>query len=97
MPLLVPDLEPPTIRDRLKIAGYGAVALCAALFMLWYAPQVADPSWKRTVSKLRYLDDLTPFWRGASVAILGSWFGLLSLVGFWKAVRPFTPPESRLR
>ena len=91
MPLLEPDDFPPTLRDRLKVAGAGAFLMAVGSLMLWSAPVYADPSWTPSLYRMRYLLDWSPFWRGAHIAVLGSWFVAFSLVAFWKALRPFTP------
>lgn len=91
MALLEPDDFPPTLRDRLKAAGAGVFLLSVGSLMLWCAPVYADPSWTPSSQKMRYLLDWPPFWRGAHMAILGSWFVVFAMVGFWKALRPFTP------
>lgn len=95
MPLLVPDSFPPTLRDRVRWVGYALFLGCCAAFLLWYAPRVAEPDWTPSTQRLRYLKDLSPFWRGAHVAIFGSWMGAIALLAFWKSVRPYTPDRSR--
>lgn len=91
MPLLEPDDFPPTLKDRLKVFGARLFLLAAGSLMLWSAPSYADPSWTPSTSRMRYLMDWPPFWRGAHMAIVGSWIVVFSLGIFWKALRPFTP------
>ena len=91
MALLEPDDFPPTMRGRLKAAGGGLFLLAVGSLMLWSAPTYADPSWTPSLHMMQYLRDWSPFWRGAHMAIIGSWFVVFSLVAFWKAARPFTP------
>ncbi|MET3484077.1 putative membrane protein [Methylobacterium sp. 1973] len=96
MRLFEPDDFPPTLMDRLKAAGGGLFLLAVGSLMLWRAPVYADPSWTPSFHRMRYLMDWSPFWRGAHIAILGSWIVAFSLLAFWKALRPFTPRSKPL-
>lgn len=64
-------------------------------FLFWYAERIADPDWKPSLSRMEYLLAISPFWRGAHIAIIGSWTGAIALLLLWKAARPYTPDPSR--
>jgi hypothetical protein len=94
VPLLKPDSYPPTLRDRLCAAGLSlVVAAMSAFFFIWMVPMVADPSWSSSTRHLKTYIVWSPFWRVIFFGALGTVLGPLSLVVFWKAIRPYTPAQ----
>lgn len=97
MPLLEPDQRPRSIRERGRWFYRATVLTLCAAFLFWNAKKISDPSWRASSFSflVKYTEGWDPFWRGASSAILGSWFAVFGLIALWAAIRPFTPATRR--